>query len=71
LEKTNIEKLLDLYYVQNTIWVRKSRRMRWAGHLTRMGEKRNSYRFWWGNWKQRDKLEDLSLDGTIGLNEIG
>jgi hypothetical protein len=22
----------------------KSRRMRWAGHLTRMGEKRNTYR---------------------------
>jgi hypothetical protein len=22
----------------------KSRRMRWAGHITRMGEKRNAYR---------------------------
>jgi hypothetical protein len=26
----------------------KSRRMRWAGHVARMGEKRNAYRVWMG-----------------------
>jgi len=36
-----------------------------------MGEKRNVYRFWWGNCKERDKLEDLCLDGKIGLKKIG
>jgi hypothetical protein len=24
-----------------------------------IGEKRNAYRFWWGEWKERDKLEDI------------
>jgi hypothetical protein len=27
----------------------KSRRMRWAGHIARMGEKRNAYRIFMGN----------------------
>jgi hypothetical protein len=49
----------------------KSRRMRWAGHLTRRGEKRNAYKFWWENLKEREELEDLCLDGTISLKEIG
>jgi len=49
----------------------KSRSRKWAGYLTRMGEKRNPYWFWWGSWKERDKLEDLWLDGTIDLKETG
>ena len=28
----------------NIVWVIKSRRMRWAGHLARMGENRGEYR---------------------------
>jgi hypothetical protein len=31
-------------YTPSIIRVTKSRRMRWAGHATRMGEKRNAYR---------------------------
>jgi hypothetical protein len=34
----------DLYSSPSIIRVIKSRRMRWAGHVTRMGEKRNAYR---------------------------
>jgi hypothetical protein len=34
----------DLYSSPNIIWVIKSRRMRWAGHVARMGEKRGVYR---------------------------
>jgi hypothetical protein len=34
----------DLYSSPSTIGMMKSRRMRWAGHLARMGEKRNAYR---------------------------
>jgi hypothetical protein len=30
------------------ITIIKSRRMRWAGHVARMGEKRNAYRIWVG-----------------------
>ena len=32
------EKLNDLYSSSNIVWVIKSRRMRWAGHVARMGE---------------------------------
>jgi hypothetical protein len=38
------EELTGLYSSPNIIWVIKSRRMRWAGHVGRMGEKRGAYR---------------------------
>ena len=34
------EELNDLYYSHNIVRVIKSRRMRWAGHVARMGEER-------------------------------
>jgi len=37
--------LNDLYCSPNIVWVIKSRRMRWAGHVARMGEERGVYRF--------------------------
>jgi hypothetical protein len=36
--KLNNEELNDLYSSPNTVWVIKSRRMRWAGHVARMGD---------------------------------
>jgi hypothetical protein len=38
------EELNDLYSSPNIIWVIKSRRMRWVGHVARMGEERVAYR---------------------------
>jgi hypothetical protein len=38
------EELHDLYSSPIIIRIIKSRRMRWAGHVARMGEKRNEYR---------------------------
>jgi len=38
------EELNDLYTSPNIVRVRKSRRMRWAGHVARMGEERVLYR---------------------------
>jgi hypothetical protein len=38
------EDLRDLYPSPNIIRIIKSRRMRRAGHVARMGEKRNAYR---------------------------
>jgi hypothetical protein len=38
------EELRDLYSLPSIIRIIKSRRMRWAGHVARMGEKRNVYR---------------------------
>jgi hypothetical protein len=36
--------------------VEKSRRMRWAGHVERMGEKRNAYRILVGNLEGKRPL---------------
>ena len=38
------EELNDLYFSPNIVRVIKSRRMRWAGHVARMGEERGAYR---------------------------
>jgi hypothetical protein len=38
------EALNDLYSSPNIIRVIKSRKMRWAGHVARMGERRGVYR---------------------------
>jgi hypothetical protein len=35
--------LRDLYSLLSIIRIIKSRRMRWAGHVARMGEKRTAY----------------------------
>ena len=42
--KLHNEELNDLYCLPNIIRVIKSRRMRWAGHVARMGERRGTYR---------------------------
>ena len=38
------EELSDLYASPNIVRVIKSRRMRWAGHVARMGEESGAYR---------------------------
>jgi hypothetical protein len=47
----------DLYSSPNTIRVIKSRRMRWAGRVARMGEKRGVYRILVGRPEERRPLE--------------
>jgi hypothetical protein len=42
--KLHNEELHNLYSSPNIIRMSKSRRMRWAGHVARMGETRNAYR---------------------------
>ena len=42
--KIHNEELNDLYSSPNIFRVIKSRIMRWAGHVTRMGEKRGVFR---------------------------
>jgi hypothetical protein len=43
-KKLHNEELNDLYCSPNIVRVIKSRRMRWAGHVTRMGDGRGVYR---------------------------
>jgi hypothetical protein len=40
--KLHNEELRDLYSSLSIIRIMKSRRMRWTGHIARMGEKRNA-----------------------------
>ena len=46
--KLHNEELNDLYSSPKFFRVIKSRRMRWAGHVARMGERRSINRFWVG-----------------------
>ena len=51
------EELNDLHSSPNIVRVIKSRRMRWAGHVARMGEERRVYRVLVGKPEGRRPLE--------------
>jgi len=54
--RLNNEELNDLYTSPNIVRVIKSRKMRWAGHVARMGEERWVYRVLVGKPKGRRPL---------------
>ena len=64
------EELNDMYTSPNVVRVIKSRRMRWAGHVARMGEERGRIGSWWGNRRERYHWGDLGVDGWIILGWI-
>ena len=64
------EELNDLYSSPNIVRVIKLRRMRWAGHVARMGEERGCTGSWWVNRRERDRWGDLGVDGWIILGWI-
>ena len=45
-------------------------RMRWAGHVARMGKGESCTGFWWGNLGERDHWGDPGVDGRIILRWI-
>jgi hypothetical protein len=55
-KKPHNEELHNLCYSPNIIRMIKLRRMRWAGHVARMGEKRNPYRILVGKPEGRRPL---------------
>jgi hypothetical protein len=59
------EELNDLYSSPNIIRVITSRRMRWAGHVARMGKREVHTGFWSGNLRESDHLGDPGVDGRI------
>jgi hypothetical protein len=48
----------------------KSIRMKWAGHVERVGERRDVYRVLVGNLRERDHWGDPGIDGRIILRWI-
>jgi len=50
------EELNDLYSSPTIVWVIKSTRMRWAGHVAHMGEERGVYRVLVGKLEGRRPL---------------
>jgi hypothetical protein len=64
-KKLQNEELTDLYCSPIIVQVIKLRRMRWEEHVACMGERRGVYRFWWGNLRERDHLENPGVDGRI------
>ena len=68
--KLHNEQLSDLHSLPNIVRVVKSRRMRWAGHVARMGEGRGVHRVLVGKPRERDHWGDPDVDGRIILRWI-
>jgi len=68
--KLHNEGLNDQYCSPNIVRVKKSRKIRWAGHVARMGERRGVYRVLVGKPEGKNHLEDPGIDGRIILKWI-
>jgi hypothetical protein len=79
-----VEKTTLLSSTPNIIRVIKSRKLRWAGHVARMGERRGAYRVLVGKpegrrllgrprWKDitEKKLGEVGWGGGLGLDRSG
>ena len=77
--KLHNEKLSDLYSLPNIMRVVKSRRIRWAGHVARMGEGRGVHRVLVGKpegkrplgrprriWEDNIKMDLQEVEGSCG-----
>jgi hypothetical protein len=62
------DELHSLYSSQNVFRVIKSRMMRWAGCVARVGEGRGVYRVLVGRSEVRDHWEDVGVGGKITLS---
>jgi hypothetical protein len=73
--KLHKEELRDLYSSPSIIRIIKSSRMRWAGHIARMGEKRKAYRLLLGKPEGKRPLGRPRLnwvgDIRMDLGEVG
>ena len=68
--KLHNEVLNDLYSSPNIVRVIKSRIMRWAGHVARMGRGEAYTGLWWRNLRERHHLGDPGIDGRKILRWI-
>jgi hypothetical protein len=77
--KLQNQELHDLYPSPSIIRIIKSRRMRWEGHVARMGEKRNAYRLLVGKPEgkrplgrpRRRWVDNIRMDlGEVGGSDV-
>jgi hypothetical protein len=71
LRKLHNEELHNLYSSPNIIRMIKSRRMRWAGHVARLGETGNAYRVLVGKPEGKRPLGRWVDNIKMDLREIG
>jgi hypothetical protein len=64
--KLHSGELHNLYSSPDIIRQIKSRRMRWAGHVARMGGGRNVYKVLVGKPEEKGHLKDQGVDGRMG-----
>jgi hypothetical protein len=69
-ENYKMRRLNYLYSSPNIVREIKLRRVRWAEHVAVSGRVEVYTRFWWGNLKARDHLEDPGIYGMIILKWI-
>jgi hypothetical protein len=65
--KLHNDELHDPYSSPNIVRVIKSRRIRWAGHVARMGKQRGVYRVLFGRPEGNSHYEDQGVGGRITL----
>jgi hypothetical protein len=68
--KLHNEELRDLYSLPSIIRIIKARRMRWAGHIARMGRRGTRISCWWESQRERPRrrcVDDIRMD----LMEVG
>jgi hypothetical protein len=53
-ERLHNKELRDLYPSQSIIRIIKSRRMRWADHVARMGRRETHVGYWWKSQSERN-----------------
>jgi hypothetical protein len=77
--KLHDEELRDLYSSPSIIRIIKSKRMRWAGLVARMGKKRNAYRLLVGKPEgkrplgrpRRRRVDNIGMDlGEVGWGDV-
>ena len=82
--KLHNEELNVLYSSSNSVRVTKSRRRKWAGHVARIGERREAYRISVGKpegkrpfgrprhrWEDDSKMDLQEVDLGYGLDRAG
>ena len=63
METTTYYRAWDIYCSHNIIWEIKSRRMKLAEHVARMGRGEEHTGIWWENLREREHLEDPDVCG--------